>query len=350
MWRGQPRATTSSPGNGSPSLSRRVILSAFCVGMFVGCGARSNGPLVIATNWSRAECDVIEERLSSQPEAVAVRWIFLPADSDPAQAAARGRGVDLILGGRPESHAFLASHGQSTPLEPSDARPWRVIHRSTANSQGALGTRLAALVDSSEEWAAEYARLVLGAGEPANDSTSLIEDGISLVAGSPREIKAQRFVASLGETRPAGPCASMLPVLLEATLVDCRDDLRAVLSAFRMTEKSSRFQNWMTEAPPWPPASITRLRTQENGMALIGTLVDQIAPDAASRAWLLGAFDRVPQPIDGSLLREFDEALNGRLVRDARFRAWLRSEWTAWASQRYRRVARGLLSSERSAS
>ncbi len=40
------------------------------------------------------------------------------------------------------------------------------------------------------------------------------------------------------------------------------------------------------------------------------------------------------------MLRELAQAEGGRLVREPRFRAWLRGEWTAWTQQLYRRVAR----------
>jgi hypothetical protein len=40
------------------------------------------------------------------------------------------------------------------------------------------------------------------------------------------------------------------------------------------------------------------------------------------------------------LMAEMAAAVDGRLAREPRFRAWLRSEWTAWHRQLYRRVAR----------
>jgi hypothetical protein len=40
------------------------------------------------------------------------------------------------------------------------------------------------------------------------------------------------------------------------------------------------------------------------------------------------------------LLAEIARACDGRIADEPRLRAWLRAEWTAWARQRYRRVAR----------
>ena len=75
-------------------------------------------------------------------------------------------------------------------------------------------------------------------------------------------------------------------------------------------------------------------------MALLETLCRQLAPDADVRAWLLRSWIAPGRLVDGGLLAELAGADDGRLVREPRFRAWLRSEWTAWARQRYRRVAR----------
>jgi hypothetical protein len=75
-------------------------------------------------------------------------------------------------------------------------------------------------------------------------------------------------------------------------------------------------------------------------MPLIETLAAQLAPEADVRAWLLRSWLVPGRSVDGALLDELAAAVDGRLVREPRFRAWLRSEWTAWARQRYRRVAR----------
>ena len=77
-----------------------------------------------------------------------------------------------------------------------------------------------------------------------------------------------------------------------------------------------------------------------DGAALVGVLAEQLAPDPDERRWLLASWGRAPRPIDGGLLDELAGAVGGRLAANARLRAWLRGEWTAWARQRYRRVAR----------
>ena len=97
----------------------------------------------------------------------------------------------------------------------------------------------------------------------------------------------------------------------------------------------------MTEPPPWPPASVAKLlKRGEEGAALLETLTAEIAPEADVRNWLLRSWLAPPRHVDGRLLAELAGAVDGRLAREPRFRAWLRGEWTAWARQRYRRVAR----------
>lgn len=75
-------------------------------------------------------------------------------------------------------------------------------------------------------------------------------------------------------------------------------------------------------------------------MAMVETLAGQVAPEADSRAWLVRSWLSPPRNVNGTFLQELNAAVDGRLALEPRFRSWLRSEWTAWARQRYRRVAR----------
>jgi hypothetical protein len=137
---------------------------------------------------------------------------------------------------------------------------------------------------------------------------------------------------------------ALLADLLGATLVDAQDELVAAwakLAAAAYPGYPKRAERWMTEAPPWPPASVDKLlKKGEEGAMLLETLTTQIAPDADVRNWLLRSWLAPARRVDGRLLTELAGAEGGRLVREPRFRMWLRSEWTAWARQRYRRVTR----------
>jgi hypothetical protein len=134
---------------------------------------------------------------------------------------------------------------------------------------------------------------------------------------------------------------ALLADLLGATLVEARDELIAARGVLKGLPPTERYEAGMTEAPPWPPASIAKiLERTSNAMPLLETLAAQVAPDADVRAWLLRSWLAPGRPVDGRLLDELASAEGGRLVREPRFRAWLRAEWTAWARQRYRRIAR----------
>jgi hypothetical protein len=121
--------------------------------------------------------------------------------------------------------------------------------------------------------------------------------------------------------------------------VDAQDELWTAWSSLDRAGRPSTTEAWLTEAPPWPPASVEAFRSHRETEPLMATLAAEVAPDADLRAWLLQSWQQSPRPIDGERLRELARAVNGRLAREPRFRAWLRAEWTAWARQRYRHVA-----------
>ncbi|MBY0396343.1 MAG: hypothetical protein K2X91_07720, partial [Thermoleophilia bacterium] len=131
--------------------------------------------------------------------------------------------------------------------------------------------------------------------------------------------------------------------LLGATLVDAADELREARAALAHAGDgdAGRAARWMTQPPPWPPASVAKILGRESdAMPLLETLAAQVAPEADARGWLLRSWLAPSRPIDGAFLGELAGAVGGRLAREPRFRSWLRGEWAAWARQRYRRVAR----------
>jgi hypothetical protein len=148
--------------------------------------------------------------------------------------------------------------------------------------------------------------------------------------------------------RPATPAPSALldltANLLGATLVDAQDELWTAWAALERAGYPSQAVRWMTEAPPWPAASITRImdRQGEAGLAMLETLAAELAPEPSTRVWLTLSWIGSPKPIDFKTLEELATADDGRLMAEPRVRAWLRAEWTAWARQRYRRVTRWL--------
>jgi hypothetical protein len=154
----------------------------------------------------------------------------------------------------------------------------------------------------------------------------------------------EAFLAARGEAPDPGPAVrcGLLGDLLGSTLVDAQDELVMARSRLLQAEpdRVNRLGRWLDEAPPWPPASIARLRAQDPSGSLVIELAAQLAPDLGVRYWLLQSWDAAPVPIDGPLLDRLATAVGGKLAAEPRFRAWLRGEWSAWARQRYRRVGR----------
>lgn len=181
--------------------------------------------------------------------------------------------------------------------------------------------------------------LPLGPGPPA---------GLGLVrrAEGPT-LAARRFVAFLeqrqlleSETLPPAISDTLLADLLGAVVVEAQPELIEAFRVLRSTGGRPDLEARLTEAPPWPPASVQELKTQASATPLVEALADEIAPSLEARFWLLESWNRKPEPIGGPFLEELADAAQGRLVAEPRFRGWLRGEWTAWARQRARRVAR----------
>lgn len=131
----------------------------------------------------------------------------------------------------------------------------------------------------------------------------------------------------------------LLPELLGAVLVDTQPELIEAQRAVDAAGLAARSKRWLVP-PPWPPASIAKLKRSDPSGALVESLAEQVVPDFASRLWLLESWNRPPRPIDAHLLRELGDAAEGKLVAEPRFREWLAVEWRTWARQCYRRVDR----------
>ena len=176
-------------------------------------------------------------------------------------------------------------------------------------------------------------------------------EGVASVRGALHGDVARNFLDHLAESGHVEPLPAALDTLpgaddlladlLGCSLVDARDELVAAWKALETAGRPERAEMWMTQAPPWPPASVaTLLAGDDNAMAMLETLAAQIAPEADLRAWLLRSWISPDKLVDDRFLNELATAVDGRLILEPRFRAWLRGEWTAWARQRYRRVAR----------
>jgi hypothetical protein len=189
---------------------------------------------------------------------------------------------------------------------------------------------------------------------PPGEAATALAEGAAAIAGPGRLALARAFLRFLADRHSAKPLmeseasdpdkSDLLADLLGATLVDSQDELLAAWAVLGGPDASApqAAVAWMTEPPPWPPASIEKLQVRggDRGLALAHDLAGQLAPDPELRFWLIQSWLRPRRLIDEALLTELAHAAGGKLVREPRFRSWLRGEWTAWARQRYRRVAR----------
>jgi hypothetical protein len=175
-----------------------------------------------------------------------------------------------------------------------------------------------------------------------------LEQGIGIVRGTLHLNAARQFVASLmRQTGSATQSTSdglpppqvFLPDLLGAVLVDAQPELIEAMVAVNAAGLEKQAERWFVP-PPWPPASIAKLKRSDPSGALVESLAEQVVPDLKARVWLLESWNRTSRSIDAHLLRELASAADGRLIAEPRFRAWLAIEWRSWARQCYRRIAR----------
>jgi hypothetical protein len=173
---------------------------------------------------------------------------------------------------------------------------------------------------------------------------------VAILQGCRQPELARRFLQFLAATERVGPAPapaadspeadSLLADLLGATLVDAQDELWAAWSALARVNPPEPALRWMTEPPPWPPASVAKIlsRQGERAMAMVETLAGELSAQPPVRAWLIRSWLSPTRVADEALLNELATAAEGRLCHEPSFRDWLRAEWTAWARQRYQAV------------
>ncbi len=349
-------------------------------------------------NWLKSTTAV------TRPTAIAINWLILRPGDDLLRVAGRRQQPDVLLGGRASTLGRLAQSDRFTPIQSADAALWSVVSRVASHianepSRGPAdrvpvlpAAPNVTIADPRSDpislaWALGqlehgrfregYSVLVRVAGNPrriGGDAKLLVPgsargltaqpietdlspdwiEGVAILRAAEHQDLAQVFLRFLAETRmltasvgqptnetdPA--VANLVADLLGATLVDAQDELWAAWAALERAGYPPKALEWMSEPPPWPPASVATIldRPGENAMTLMETLAREIAPEPSIRAWLVRSWLSPPRLVDDTLLTELARAVDGRLCREPRFRDWLRAEWTAWARQRYRRVVR----------
>ncbi len=263
----------------------------------------------------------------------------------------------MILGGSVSIYQGLA-RGERFDRVRHDQPAWGVVNcplgvgsRSLAGQTLASSQALAVI--HCYQWVDGYASLVLDDWRRLTIDSDCLQsvrgEGLAVLRRSRHAATARAVLdglTGLGDLQPAkiDPFLAAEPLLvdlLNATLIESRPERAEAIEALSRADDPQGPRRWMIEAPPWPPASITKILEREsNAMPFLETLAGQIAPEAVLRAWLLRSWLAPSKPIDLATLDDLSRAVDGRLVEEPRFRSWLRAEWAAWARQRYRRVAR----------
>ena len=343
--------------------------------MVIGiCGCQpDDNQITVATSWPVELRTLIEADLK-RAGVGSVRWISLAPTDNIGLIAGRRAPPDLILGGPLASYEALALRGLLPPDREGsvfwgEARVWGSLQ---ASDRGGRVVRDGGLIDgdprrdpwalagakevlASATWAEGYAQLVRSAPRSISrdpmehEPGRLDRQGVGILNKRPqtqRVLEVLRQSKATGRYRPPAlnpEADSLLADLLGATQISASDELGFARKVLKEAGWPVQATLWMTEPPPWPPASVSKLLERESkGMLLLETLATQLTPEPELRAWLVRSWLSPAQVIDDRLLGELAGALGGRLAREPRFRAWLRAEWTAWARQRYRRVVRQL--------
>ncbi len=349
-------------------------LGSFCPGLVLlaalaGCDANAPPRLVVATSWPVEDRAAVESMILKQSgTAQPIEWIGVVPGESLARTIDRRGGVDLLLGAsRPELDR-LARAGRLDSTGFRDGSSWFSMVR-PGSKLGSFGKTTdprdnpAALAEAraileADGWPRGYERLVRrfiadrrGQSPVETKPTEpLPRESIAIIKTGRHLDKAHAWVDILvksgiarrepDDSRAKARTDALLADLLGAALIDASRELRDAGAALVAFNHPARAEGSIGERPPWPPASVLKLRDGPSGEVLVETLLEQVAPDRAARDWLRESWSRPRRPIDGAVLEEIARAVDGRLVYEPRFRAWLRGEWTAWTRQLYRRVAR----------
>lgn len=313
--------------------------------------AEPENALRVATTWPEAKRRRLEQAFQrwsiARPSGptFAIAWVEDggdvrlggPIDDHPPDALAVGVARIGLFGGEPDQRPTtwdgLAESANAGRLAIGDPRRDPIARELAVRWMAADGLAVAwnrlvplyarsalvatgsprALVDRGRaDWA-----LTVDSDSPLSPVAAFVE-GASIEPSTHHAELAETFLTFLREsvttttttTLPDAPAGRDLLVdLLGSVLVDARGS---------------------TGLPPWPPASIRALRDRDDGGSLVQLLAEQLVPDAEARAWLLQSWDEAGL-VDERRLASLAGAVDGRLAREPRFRAWLRGEWTAWA-------------------
>lgn len=344
-------------GGRSASLTLRRVVVLVSALALTGCEA-SDDRLLVATSWPRVEREraarqfrehwKAQGRVPAQPPAI--EWLVLDPDADPKRLLDRDRPPDVVLGLDEAELARLAGMGALDGPQDRPIRASRPILRGHVDPREVAGS-MARLGDNRPLYV-ELIRLAAGL-DPIPTSTGGRHLEPVVVLASTRKLEPARdfvksitdYMNTIGRDRyeeSLALAASFLAIMLESIVIDARDELTLAGRALERSGRPAGALAWLVEPPPWPPASVAKLlaRPDQSGDELVLRLAESIVPDPSRRDALVRSWLEPPRPIDGALAIKLAALSEGSLLQEPRLRDWLRAEWTAWARQRFRRVAR----------
>lgn len=347
----------------------RPLIAAIVSGTLAASGCSDDRALVVATPWDLPTCRAVRSRLLAEAETISspIRWVRLAPWDDPGRVIGPGSGVDVLLGWAGPTLRSLDHRGL---LEGPEAGWVRAPDVDRDGDEPPAGGHPGASFPSSDprvdpgvrgqvteilgrgDWALGYSRLLEREARPPDGPPGDEAGGWGALPVGSDHPEASRFLALVssldggaGAGKPKVPSVEPGLVVLQAeligaTAIDASQELGDAWEAVDRSTEPEASRAELVEPPPWPPASIQELRADPDRRSLVETLAGALVDDEEARAWLLDSWGRPARPIDRATLIELATVADARLLDERNFLPWLRAEWTAWARQRYRRIAR----------
>ena len=311
----------------------------------VGCAPKIDAveSLVVVTNWSKSDRDIITREFNGAFPSVRVRWITVDFGPDSARLANEIPGAEVFLGGSSSSRRSGQGKGIERRIDPRRDLFALADFKDLVREVGwerAFGE----CVDSLAHERTEEAKSA-GAGSRRCVAVALQTPIGSSAARFLRTVRESRSVVMYNFGTDKDLIDSWIADLIGSSSIDADEEARAARAAIERAGRPVRWVKRFESAPFWPPASVLKLKRKgagagETPRVWLEALADQIAPDPSARVWLLESWRKPERPIDDAFLRELTRAADGRVAAEPRFREWLRAEWTASARQRFAWIAR----------
>lgn len=345
-------------------IPRAAAILPLAVAALAGCGDAGPAPLLVVTSWDESERADAAARFEQAGGAIPIRWIVAGAEDD-LLALAEQRRADAILGGSSWQHALWGQDGaiavgpEGAPIRSAAAECRIVIDDDRRWGDPRVDAKLATWatrqLGTPGSWPGRFPQLLrrVATGVDSPGAARLEDAGTepadwvevaSATAWSARPEQARRFVDAIALDRAAtsdpgeGDAIILAADLLGALLTDAGEELRERWRKLSREVGEEEAARRLAGLPTWPPESVKALALAhpDDAESWLGTLAESLTSDAGTATWLVAQWMGPSRIADAEVLSEIAGARDGRLMREPRFRSWLRGEWAAWAQMRYR--------------